>query len=285
MAVNSDGSFLRKYAENRSINMCSLMIRVDGDELEIPLNFGMTSEEICQLYPFILQFASVKMASPYVQFTRDMKDGVYKDDEDRLAAKERSIEQSKYWYGKPEASLMDLAVRFALDIRLKGIQELVEVFDGKKAEQNVAKRRDVKNVSNEEIDDYISKMNLDDSDDAQYGNIDEQDIPLGIAGNLTVDIYGTGDDSNVYVSEKHDRMVVVQDDFSDLPDFGSDLETGSDVHNDDASGSDGDMIVDIYGGDVDSFGDDFSGRVDDDIPDDEYIILDDELGDDMEDDE
>ena len=120
---NNDNAYTR--------NQCSLVIRVDGEEIEIPVTFGMTADEIRMLYPFLLPMLNDKILNPAVQFVKANEQGLLSDltDEEYRNELIRVTEQSKYWYEKPSAGLLDIAVRFAVDIKMKGIEDLDFIFN------------------------------------------------------------------------------------------------------------------------------------------------------------
>ena len=120
---NNDNAYTR--------NQCSLVIRVDGEEIEIPVTFGMTADEIRMLYPFLLPMLNDNILNPAVQFVKANEQGLLSDltDEEYRNELIRVTEQSKYWYEKPSAGLLDIAVRFAVDIKMKGIEDLDFIFN------------------------------------------------------------------------------------------------------------------------------------------------------------
>lgn len=142
-------------------NQCSLIIRVDGDELEIPVTFGMTSDEIRALYPFLLPILNQKIENPMIQFNREEKRGVFADlsKEEYTAKLMRVVKQAKFWYDKSDAGLLDIAVRFACDLKLKGIAELSSIF-GLTQDEAIS----VKPVTHEEAIIIMRQLNLTDEE-------------------------------------------------------------------------------------------------------------------------
>lgn len=199
----NDQSKFGRYSESYSRNQCSIMIRVDGNEVEVPLNFGMTSDEIKKLYPFILQFAEMPSKNPALQFTEDECRGKYSDlsQEDIDALKVKVREQSRFWFDKSEASVLDIAIRFALDIQLKGIAELVDIFSPVSSLESIK----VDPISDAEAEQIIQDMRLETEVDREFDAGDECDIPLGIAGGLDVNLYASTEDDD-YLSQELDAM-------------------------------------------------------------------------------
>ena len=195
-----------KYGDKYSINQCSLMVRVDDQELEVPLNFGMTSEEIKRIYPFLLQFAAVPIKNPAVSFGLDDKHGKFVDmsEEELERVMKKTNDISRYWYGKSEASLLDIAVRFALDIQLRGIDELVDLFTPI-SPLEMFERKDVEPLTDEEAEAYIMDTGLETEVDHEHDPGDEHDIPLGVAGELHVNLYDSGIDED-YLSDELDVL-------------------------------------------------------------------------------
>lgn len=123
MRVSSEDN---KYIRNQ----CSLVVRADGQEIEIPVTFGMTADEIRAIYPFLLPILNQKIENPAIQFSRSTKHGMFTElTEDEYNAELcKVMEQSKFWYDKSEAGLLDIAVRFALDMQMRGITTLSSIF-------------------------------------------------------------------------------------------------------------------------------------------------------------
>jgi hypothetical protein len=208
-----------RFSSKYSSNQCTLVIRVDNEAIEVPLNFGMTADDIKRLYPYLLQFASMPVENPSVKFSADTRKGVYNDlsDDDFKALCERARIQSSYWYGKSEASILDIAIRFAVDIRLKGIAELSDIFAPDSTLEK-AKQKPVEPISDEEAEQIIHDMKLETEVDRDYDPGDEQDVPLGIAGGLDINFYQSTDDDD-FMSDELDSMeskLDVNDDFSDM---------------------------------------------------------------------
>lgn len=187
---------------NYSRNQCSLIVRVDGKELEIPCNFGMTANEIRAIYPFLAQLANAPVKNPALQFHEDAAKGIYSDmnDEEYADLVDDYRRQSAYWYNKPEASLLDIAIRMALDIQFKGVQEIQHAFMDP---VNYRKLRQ-EQVTDEEADKILKEAGM----DSEIPDVDmsgELDVENGIAGSVAVDIYGTGD-AGEFMSEQLDKM-------------------------------------------------------------------------------
>lgn len=164
MRVNENDKHIR--------NQCSLVVRVDGDEIEIPVTFGMTNDEICSLYPFLLPILNQKIENPAIQFSRQEKSGMFADltKEEYSARLARIMKQSKFWYDKPDAGLLEIAVRFACDLKLKGISELSSLFGSDKSEAIA-----IKPVTQEEAVEIMRQLNLDVSEEPDKGKKSYED--------------------------------------------------------------------------------------------------------------
>lgn len=189
--------------ENYSRNQCTLLIRVDGDELEIPVNFGLSAHEIKAIYPYLAKLANTKITNPALKFADDSGAGRYTDlsEEEYAQLVEAYHRQAEYWYQKPEASLLDLAVRFALDIQFKGIQEIQDAFSTVTPFEHI-KTSNI--VSKEEAHAILKDAGME-ADSNTEADVDEKDVEMGVAGNVPVDIYGTGDAGD-FLSKELDDM-------------------------------------------------------------------------------
>lgn len=166
---------IRESDEKYVRNQCSLVIRVNGEETEIPVTFGMTSDEILMIYPFLMQLVNEKIENPALQFSRNEERGLYSNlsKEEYDAELCRMMAQSKFWYKKPEAGLLDIAIRFALDLKLKGFTELVDVFGQSSATESIK----IKPLTQEEASVIMRQLNLEEPDQSEtLDNPDESVI-------------------------------------------------------------------------------------------------------------
>lgn len=194
-------------ANNESVllrNQCSFLVRIDGEELEIPINFGLSADEIRQLYPFILAIANTKVENPAIVFANETKYGKYNDasDEEYSDLLVKMKAQSKFWYDKPEASLLDIAVRFALDIKMKGIAELASIFEVVSPLESIK----AEPISDAESDLIISRLHLETAADHMHDS-GEKTLDSGVGGNNTVNIYNS-EDTDEFFSEDLDKAVL-----------------------------------------------------------------------------
>lgn len=189
--------------ENYSRNQCTLLIRVDGNELEIPVNFGLSANEIKAIYPYLAKLANTEIVNPALKFADEYAEGRYTDLSETEYAELVEVyhKQSEYWYQKPKASLLDLAIRFALDIQFKGIQEIQDAFSTVTPFEHI---KTAQTVSKEEATTILKEAGME-ADAETEADMDEKDVEMGIAGNVPVDIYGTGDDGD-FLSKELDEM-------------------------------------------------------------------------------
>lgn len=187
-----------------SRNQCSLLIRVDGQELEVPCNFGLTAQEIKTIYPHLAEIANKKMKNPALSFEEKSKRGDFNDlpEAEYADLLDAYRKQAAYWYQKPEASLLDVAIRLALDIYFKDIQEIQDAFETVTPFERI-KTHGV--VSTEEADRILENANMTEDAKTQVDAIGEDDVKKGSAGNVPVDIYGTGESTD-FVSEELDKL-------------------------------------------------------------------------------
>lgn len=202
--------------EKYSRNQCSIIIRVDGEEIEVPINFGMTADEIKALYPYLLPLVNNRVKNPAVVFCKEARAGKYDtiSDDEYYEALDAVKRQSRFWFDKIDASLLEIALRFAVDIKLKGIKELEDIFDTSISVEGI----EAEPISEDESQHIINKMNLETPTDYEFDPGDEQDVPLGVAGGLNVDLYNSGEDED-YLSQELDEMeskLDVQDKFEDI---------------------------------------------------------------------
>lgn len=194
-------------ANNESLltrNQCSFLVRVEGEELEIPINFGLTPDEIRQIYPFILAIANTRVDNPSIVFANETKYGKYKDvpDEEYEDALIKMKAQSKFWYDKPDASLLDIAIRFALDIKMRGIAELASIFEVISPLESIRSEP----ISDEESEMIISRLHLETETDHSHDPGEQAMDPTEGGGNA-VNIYNSTDADEFYSKELDDAEI------------------------------------------------------------------------------
>lgn len=194
--------------ENYFRNQCSLIIRIDGEELEVPVNFGLTADEIRAIYPYCAKLANTKIPNPAMKFEADAKDGRFAEmsEEEYAAEVERISKQSEFWYQKPNASLLELAIRMALDIQFKGIQSIQDAFATVTPFENIKVKE---TVSTEEATKILKEAGMETDTDHEFDPGDEHDVEKGSAGNMSVDIYGSGKDFD-FLSKELDAIDTAQ---------------------------------------------------------------------------
>lgn len=190
--------------DNYSRNQCTLVIRVDGEELEVPCNFGLSAEEIKVIYPYLANLANTQIVNPAIEFAKKSKSGAYDalTEEEYAELVDQIHKQSGYWYSKSKASLLDLAIRFALDIKFKGIQEIQDAFSTVTPFDRI---KTEKTVSSEEATQILKDAGMGADAETKVDTDDEKDVERGSAGNVPVDIYGTGDAGD-FLSKELDEM-------------------------------------------------------------------------------
>ena len=108
---------------NRFPNQCCLLIRVEGEELSLPLDFGLDAGRVQELYPYILQMCNNKVANPAMRFEAMDRagelDGMPADEYDAALASAKRA--SRLWYGREDASLLEIALRLCVDLRMQGV--------------------------------------------------------------------------------------------------------------------------------------------------------------------
>ena len=69
----------KQLIAEKAYNQCSITIRVDGEEIEIPIDFGHTADEIRKIYPFLLPLVQEKIKNPAIEFGEKVKQHVFDD--------------------------------------------------------------------------------------------------------------------------------------------------------------------------------------------------------------
>ena len=246
-----------------SRNQCSVLIRLDGEEIEVPVSFGLTPSEIRNLYPFLLQICNKKVKNPAMNFTSIAKDSAFDrlTDEDYDTLLKFVQKESLYWSSKPEASILELSMRIAVDIALdpdKGIRNVLEALgvivsdsplrsqgqfgynDAKLKSMSSVIKSEVQSIMDEVIDDeYASPLN--NTEDDKY-NDDNSSTGVNIYGHWSSG--DLDDEADKAAIEAYDREIAEMEarvngksDSSTLDESSDDAEsfdsTKSDVAGDD----------------------------------------------------
>lgn len=235
--------------EKYSRNQCTLIIRVDGEETVFPINFGMTADEIKTLYPYLLPLVNTKIENPAVAFLRKFEDGKFDnmstEDCDKLI--DLAKIQSKFWFDKPEAGLLEIALRLALDIKLRDIRELDHIFDAPSFIDNI----DISGIKDIELEDEVD-----------LEAFKQQGIPLGTGGDVNVDLYNEQSETDK-LSQQLDEMesnIDIQDKFDDI--VNSELDEDDYKSTYEFGGHDNQRIKDVVDKfDVDIYDDDNESKL------------------------
>ena len=287
-----DAERAKKLIAEKAYNQCSITIRVDGEETEIPIDFGHTADEIRQMYPFILPLVNEKVKNPAIEFGEKAKRGDFDDmsDDEYNKVVLNMKEQSKYWYDKQEASVLEIAMRFALDIKLRNFDELVYIF------APIERLDAIKSatLTEEETNKVVRDMRLEADSDLER-DAGEHNVKTDAAGKLSFNIYGTDVSDEKYndALDNLEHQIVSDEVFKSIID-----EDAKDINIDKykstykpgayEEGLVKDGRVDIYNEaeeekkDAPSFGevtDDALVETDDE---DEEVVVDDEFGEDIE---
>ena len=213
----SDAERSKKLIAEKAYNQCSITIRVEGEEIEIPIDFGHTADEIRQIYPFILPLVNKKIKNPAIEFNEKARagafDGLTDDEYNQVVLNMK--EQSRYWYDKQEASVLELAMRFALDIELRKFDELVYIF-------TPIERLDAiksSTLTEEETSKVVREMKLEPDADLER-DAGEHNVTPNASGELSFNIYGSDVTDEPYSDtlDEMEKQVVSEDVFKAILD-------------------------------------------------------------------
>ena len=224
----------RPVDDNYSLNQCCMVIRIDGDELYLPLNFNMTADEIREIYPYLLQMCNNRIANPSLEFEAMVQRQGYRDmTQDEYDARlKASQEASRLWYGKADASLLAIALRLCVDLKLRGVDELRHLFDST-ATKPMRERLETKiedmpkglgKLSSEEARQVLIDTGLLTPTDEKFDPGTEQDVPLGVAGDNAVNLYNSGGEAEYMGAEldAREQRLALEDRFRQVAARGGD---------------------------------------------------------------
>ena len=193
-----------------AMNQCSIMVRVGGQQLEIPVMFGLSEDDIRRMYPYLLQYADVSIKNPMLTWDEKSAAGEYTNltDEEYQAARDRAVEQSKYWCGRSSASILEIGMRFALDIQFRTLSGLEDLFCPVTSVERV-EALDIESVTNEEANTIEESFGLVTEADRLRNSVfvpkDEQDVDFGSGGGLVINQYGSSPHDD-YMSDQLDEL-------------------------------------------------------------------------------
>ena len=170
-----------------------LHVESDGNVLDIPINFGMTDDEVRKIYPYLLSVSRME-DNPMINFARLQESGEINKytPEQQQKYEIWASRMSKYWYGKPSASLLDVAIGLAIDMKFHGTRlgDIEDIPDNEYEAlmQNPA-NADPAAISDAELSALERKYGIHPDSDASITLVGEDKHNV-IAGGLDVDMYG-----------------------------------------------------------------------------------------------
>lgn len=186
----------RPIDENYSRNQCALVLRMDGEEMYIPLDFGRSLDEVRAIYPYLLEMFQSRIANPAVKFQADVAAGKYEGmpKEEYYAKLELMKKASMLFYNRAEENLLTVAIRFAVDMKLRGVDELYWLFETVAPPERI----NAKALRPDEAERVLDEHRMVHPVEREFDAGDEVDVAPGIGGGLGVDIYGEGTDKDPF---------------------------------------------------------------------------------------
>lgn len=186
----------RPFDENYSANQCALMLRMDGEEMYIPLDFGRSMDEVRAIYPYLLEMFQSRIRNPALKFDEDVKAGRYdgmpeKEYRERL---ERVKRASMLFYNRSDENLLAVAIRFAVDMKLRGVDELYWLFEAVTPPERIRAEA----LDHDEAGAVLEEHRVDHPSEKARDTGGEVDVAPGIGGSLGVDICGVGSSADPF---------------------------------------------------------------------------------------
>jgi hypothetical protein len=156
-----------KVISARAFSKCELMIHIDGNKLNIPINFGMSDEEVRKIYPYLLSLSKME-DNPMAKLYKMVENGDFDDapEEEYQACLEYTERLAKYWYNKPSTSILDVAIGMAIDMKLNG-----KIFTMKTPVEDIMSKQPAENADEEDVAE---------NEDGEVKSELEEDLPEGI---------------------------------------------------------------------------------------------------------
>lgn len=185
---------------------CELVVKIDGNTLNIPINFHMSDSEVRKLYPHLLEVARVE-ENPMTDFLARKAAGEFSNlSEDEYADVLSKTEKlARYWYDRPATSLLDVGIGIALDMAIRNKKIDVDTFLDKKAEIDTmydpsVAETEASSVSESEADSIEKKYNIKSDKDGRL-TLHDEIAPHDAIGGDVFDLYGDNGACD-FVSEK-----------------------------------------------------------------------------------
>lgn len=209
-----------KNISSRAFSKCELHIEIDGNELNIPLNFGMTDEEVRKLYPYLLSVSSTEN-NPMISYAALKESGKLEEypEDVRERYEQWAKRMSKYWYDKPTTSLLDVGIGLALDMKYHGVM-LGDVIDPPETAYDGFMENpinpDPQLITEDEIIAIEEKYNIKPNSQAAMTLKGVNEKHSDIAGNVDVNLYNSTAEDD-FISAELDALeadIVKEDPFA-----------------------------------------------------------------------
>lgn len=198
-----------KNISSRAFSKCELHIEIDGNTLNVPLNFGMTDEEVRKIYPYLLSVSSLEN-NPMIGYAALKESGKLDEypEELRNRYEKWAKRMSQYWFGKPTTSLFDVALNLALDMKYHGVM-LGDIIDPPETAYDGFMENpmnpDPELITEDEIVAIEEKYNIKPNKDAAMTLNGVNEKHSGVAGNIDVNVYGSNPEDD-FVSAELDAL-------------------------------------------------------------------------------
>lgn len=211
-----------KLISPSAFSKCELHVEVDGNELHIPINFGMTDDEVRKLYPYLLSISRLEN-NPMISYSAIKESGKLEDypEEVRERYEKWAKRMSRYWYDKPSTTLLDVAIGLAIDMKMNGVM-LGDIIDPPETSYEGFMENpmnpDPESITDEEVEAIEQKYGIGPNANAKVTLKGELNAHENVAGNVDVSMYGDNGEDD-FISKQLDEMeadVVTKDIFAGI---------------------------------------------------------------------
>ena len=183
-----------KIISPHAFSKFELHVELDGNELSIPINLGMSDAEVRKIYPYLLSVSRPE-DNPMINFAKMQESGEINryTPEEQARYEAWASRMSRYWYNKPSTSLLDVAIGLAIDMKFHGTRlgDIEDIPDSE-YEGNMTNPMNpsLDKLSFSETQDLEKRYNLQPDSDAPVTLSGEVAAHRISAGNIEVDMYG-----------------------------------------------------------------------------------------------